>query len=305
MTDSSYLASSNLSFKPRGILKNRGADGNESMRIEDQKYGSTERNARFEDLMSTRHATLNVNQTGGNDRESKVRVWGPTPYSEKPIRNTTIGTSHYRVADPIADPQGKKNMHNVKAEEPPLIREARKHHPEPLVEASIPYLVESEDRRANYIDYRHFESNDFEPGPYGITSEYLSKKLQNRNGPPFHDSQYLGKSGSSFYPNSTVKDDTKEHHMYPREKQTSAGQIKTDPLFGSSYEKFTILEDHLKHRREIPDIQSDHAYYGPSYVNYKHALARHPTMIEDVDFKTCYHKLYEDSGKLLLTSQFR
>lgn len=296
MTDSSYLGASNLSFKPRSVLKSGMPDRDSTIRIEDQKYGATLRSTRNDDWGSTRPATMNTTQQDANNQRSRVKVWTQTPIEVPGDQRVTKSESHYKVPDKILGSKPTIRPDNRESEEPLYIREARKYHPNLLVEASMPHLVESEDRRANFIDYRHFDSFEFEPGPYGVTSEYLSKKLMDRNYPPHHDSQYLGRSSNGFHSKGILREDAKDHHLYPRGKHSAAGEYKDDPLFGSTYDKFIALEDHLNHRREIPDIQSEHAYYGPSYINYKHALARHPTMIEDVDFKTCYHKLYEDSG---------
>jgi hypothetical protein len=167
-----------------------------------------------------------------------------------------------------------------------------------LVEPSHPKIVESESRGANYIDYRHYPPYEQPTGIYQPTSEYLHHIARYGNRPP--ESWVHGLSGSwrPPYHRDPLSEPKMEHHYAPPAERRRSHSPSSRRGEFVNLESRWIKEEQERIRRDYPEIEHHPKYYGPDYVNYRHALARHPSLINEVDFKTCYHKLNEDSGNL-------
>lgn len=168
-----------------------------------------------------------------------------------------------------------------------------------LVEPSRPYIVESDNKDANYIDYRHYPPYELRPGPYRMTSEYLNDVMRYGNRPP--ESWVHGLSGSwrRYYYGDPIADPLPDHHFIPHPHRKRSRTPSSRRRSRSSSADRVYMEDRSRELRRTPELHHHPGYYGPDFVNYRHALARHPSLIDEVDYKTFYHKLYEDSGKFV------
>lgn len=290
----------------KGILKSPATLHRDSEGPSGPKYMSWGASTQLPDWSSARdRQKFEAFTERAPSSEKKVNFW---PYEEPRL----IGNQRELRHEPNYIPTYTKNyvidskpQTNLPSANSTTKFERRFHEGNSLVEPSHPYIIESEDRGANYIDYRHYPPYEFGPTPYKLTSEYLDGIMRHGNLPP--ESWIHGLSGSHRHhlPRHLISEARNDHHVVPPNQQSRSKSPKMRSNSSSSHFDKLYSGEAGRLRRDYPELEHHPMYYGPDYLNYRHALARHPSMINEVDFKTCYHKLYEDTGSPHLISELR
>ena len=179
---------------------------------------------------------------------------------------------------------------------------------EDLVEQSHPSHVINSRTHADFLDYRHYPPYEHVHPSLGRPDYHTHPnqwaKQTNRLNPysfelKVEDPKDSRDMSSIYKETRNSPGDNKirhnNHSPLPGDPIQATTRHNTDPPTG-----WDLLDDRIGARlpRYPSTREYQSSYMGPEYVDYRHHLARYPSLIDDVDFKTYYHRLYEDLRNL-------
>jgi hypothetical protein len=260
-----------------------------------------------------------------------------SPYSKTPAYGYELQREFRPTSTNNAFIPSEKFALGATAKEPsPFRQDVKETQPIPsndVVEPSHPVHHINPKTHSDFIDYRHYPPYELQPGlgparwggeyprdyvrpdyltypdtrlrdTYRINPYSFELKVENPEDAAKLRSIY---KETRFSPGSNAIREN-PHPPLPGDpiQTTPMSELEKDIARGRTPPKnWELLDDRLQSR--LPRYPNTReymsSYLGPEYVDYRHHLARYPSLIDDVDYKTYYHRMYEDLSMLLFKQE--